>query len=244
MRALNEKGQQYHLELMPGDVGRYVILPGDPGRVERIAAFLEDPRPVASNREYVTYTGWLDGVKVSVTSTGIGSPSAAIAVEELIAVGADTFIRVGTAGMIQDDVGTDDVIIATGAVRDEGTTRQYIPLGYPAVADAQLVRALQEAAEGCDKRYRTGVVQSKDAFYGETEPDTIPNETMLLEQWKAWKRGRVLASEMEAAALFVVSAIRGVRAGCILNNRGDMNQTIEVAVEAVRRLIRRDGGAQ
>ncbi len=240
MYAYNDKGQQYHVELAKGDVGRYVILPGDPGRVETIAAFLDHPAKVASHREYVTYTGALDGVKVSVTSTGIGGPSAAIAVEELIAAGADTFIRIGTAGMIQDYFNLNDCIIATGAVRDEGTTRQYIPLAYPAVAHYQVVAALQYAAEKCGKVSHIGIVQSKDAFYGEAEPESMPNEDMLLSQWKAWKRGQVLASEMEAAALFVVSSIRKARAGCVLNNRGDMKETIAVAVEAVRYLIEAD----
>lgn len=166
MYAYNDKGQQYHVELAKGDVGRYVILPGDPGRVETIAAFLDHPVKMASHREYVTYTGALDGVKVSVTSTGIGGPSAAIAVEELIAAGADTFIRIGTAGMIQDYFNLNDCIIATGAVRDEGTTRQYIPLAYPAVAHYQVVAALQYAAEKCGKVSHIGIVQSKDAFYG------------------------------------------------------------------------------
>lgn len=215
-------------------------MPGDPGRVETIAAFLDHPVKMASHREYVTYTGALDGVKVSVTSTGIGGPSAAIAVEELIAAGADTFIRIGTAGMIQDYFNLNDCIIATGAVRDEGTTRQYIPLAYPAVAHYQVVAALEYAAEKCGKVSHIGIVQSKDAFYGEAEPESMPNEDMLLSQWKAWKRGQVLASEMEAAALFVVSSIRKARAGCVLNNRGDMKETIAVAVEAVRYLIEAD----
>ncbi len=240
MYAYNERGQQYHVELSKGDVGRYVILPGDPGRVEVIAAFLDHPVKVASHREYVTYTGTLDGTKVSVTSTGIGGPSTAIAAEELIAVGADTFIRIGTAGMIQDYFDLNDCIIATGAVRDEGTTRQCIPLAYPAVAHYQVVTALQYAAEKCGKVSHTGIVQSKDAFYGEAEPESMPNEDMLRSQWQAWKRGQVLASEMEAAALFVVSSIRKVRAGCILNNRGDMKETIAVAVEAMRYLIEAD----
>lgn len=237
MYAYNERGQQYHVELSKGDVGRYVILPGDPGRVEVIASFLDQPVKVASHREYVTYTGTLDGTKVSVTSTGIGGPSTAIAAEELIAVSADTFIRIGTAGMIQDYFDLNDCIIATGAVRDEGTTRQYIPLAYPAVAHYQVVTALQYAAEKCGKVSHTGIVQSKDAFYGEAEPESMPNEDMLRSQWQAWKRGQVLASEMEAAALFIVSSIRKVRAGCILNNRGDMKETIAVAVEAMRYLI-------
>ena len=244
MYALNDNGQQYHVELSKEDVGRDVILPGDPGRVERIAKFLDNPRRVACHREYVTYTGSLDGVPVSVTSTGIGGPSTAIAVEELIAVGADTFVRIGTAGMVQDYFDLNDCIIATGSVRDEGTTRQYIPLSYPAVAHYDVVDALRRAARRCGKTAHVGIVQSKDAFYGEAEPESMPNEPVLRYQWDAWKRGGVLASEMESAALFVVSSIRRVRAGCILNNRGEMDETIRVAVEAVRELIAADRQAQ
>ncbi len=240
MYALNERGEQYHLQIKPGDVGRYVILPGDPGRVEMIAAFLKDAREVACHREFRTYTGYLDGVKVSVTSTGIGSPSAAIAVEELIAVGADTFIRVGTAGMIQDYFDANDCIIATGAVRDEGTTLHYEPLSYPAVADYRVVQALVWAAKKNSKGHHVGIIQSKDGFYGETEPETIPVEPKLRYQWSAWKKGGVLASEMEAAALFVVSSIRKARTGCILNNRGDMKETVRVAVDAIGYLIGQD----
>ncbi len=240
MYALNERGEQYHLEIKNGDVGRYVILPGDPGRVEVIASFLDDAEEVAHHREYKTYTGYLDGVKVSVTSTGIGGPSAAIAVEELHAVGSDTFIRIGTAGMIQDYFEKDDCIIATGSVRDEGTSRHYEPLAYPAVADYRVVQALVDAAEMNHKKCHVGIIQSKDGFYGETEPENVPVEQMLRYQWDAWKRGGVLASEMEAAAIFVVSSIRRARAGCVLNNRGDIKETIKVAVDAIRLLIKRD----
>lgn len=240
MYATNDRGQQYHIELSRGDVGRYVILPGDPGRVEMIANFLDNPRKVAHHREFVTYTGYLNGEMVSITSTGIGGPSAAIAVEELIAVGADTFVRIGTAGMVQDYFDLNDCIIATGSVRDEGTTRQYIPLSYPALAHYDVVSALCNAAKSCGKTAHIGIVQSKDAFYGEAEPENMPNEPVLRYQWDAWKRGKVLASEMESAALFVVSSIRGARAGCILNNRGDIRETIRVAVEGVRNLIELD----
>ncbi len=240
MYAINDEGRQYHLEIEKGDVGKYVILPGDPGRVEMIASFLDDAKLVAHHREYVTYTGSLCGVPVSVTSTGIGAPSAAIAIEELIAVGADTFIRIGTAGMIQDYFDLNDCIIATGAVRDEGTTRQYIPLQYPAVADVDIVHALRKAAKTCKKTAHVGIIQSKDSFYGETEPELCPNEFMLKDEWQNWKRGNVLASEMEAAALFVVASIRKVRAGCVLNNRGDIRETIAVVVEGVREMIRLD----
>lgn len=244
MYAVNDNGQQYHIQLAKGDVGRYVILPGDPGRVEVIAEFLDDAVKAAHHREYVTYTGYLNGEKVSVTSTGIGGPSTAIAVEELIAVGADTFIRIGTAGMLQDYFDLNDCIIATGSVRDEGTSRAYIPVSYPAVAHYEVVNALAKAAKDCGKTAHIGIVQSKDAFYGEAEPENMPTEEMLRYQYASWTRAKVLASEMESAALFVVSSIRGVRAGCILNNRGDMRETIRVAVEGMRNLIEQDKNNQ
>ncbi len=240
MHQLNKQGKQYHLDIQKGDVGRYVILPGDPGRVELIASFLTDATQIAYNREFKTYTGFLNGVKVSVTSTGIGSPSAAIAIEELISVGADTFIRIGTAGMIQDDIADNDCIIATGAVRDEGTTTHYEPLSYPAVADYRVVNALAQAANQNNKGYRAGIIQSKDGFYGEVEPEYSPVEPKLRDQWAAWKRGGVLASEMEAAALFVVSSVRGARTGCLLHNHGEMKETIQIAVDAIQVLIDQD----
>ncbi len=240
MYALNEKGQQYHVELKAGDVGRYVILPGDPGRVDLIASFLDKPEKVAFHREFYTVTGYLEGEKVSVCSTGIGSPSTAIAVEELIAVGADTFIRIGTAGMMQDYFDINDCIIGTAAIREEGTTKQYIPLEYPAVANLQVVNALVQSAIDCKKGYHAGIIQSKDAFYAEVEPESIPIASALHARWDAWVKANVLASEMEAAALFVVASIRKKRAGCLLNNRGDMKETIRVAVEAMRILIKQD----
>ena len=130
---MNGTGIQYHLRIKEGDVGRYVILPGDPKRVPLIASFLEDAVQVADSREYNTYTGYLGNTKVSVTSTGIGGPSASIAMEELVKCGADTFVRVGTCGGMQEDVMGGDIVIATGAVRMEGTSREFAPIEYPAV---------------------------------------------------------------------------------------------------------------
>src|SRR5436190_13844700 len=143
---------QYHIRSKPGDVGEAVLLPGDPGRVESIARLLDHPRLIANNREYITYTGDLGSRTVSVCSTGIGSPSTAIAVEELAAIGATTFIRVGTTGSIQSDVHFSDLVIATAAVRDEGTTPGYVPLPYPAVADFELVSAMMGAARRPNQR--------------------------------------------------------------------------------------------
>jgi len=240
--ALEVDGLQYHIRLKKGDVGRYVLLPGDPFRTDLIATYFEHPQLMAHNREHKTWTGYIDGVKVSVTSTGMGCPSTAIAVEELIKCGADTFIRVGTAGPVAD-IARDpsvDGVICTAAVRDEGTTLHYMPVEYPAVADRHVVAALVEAAKKNGLNYLEGICQSKDSFYGEVDPDSSPVAKRLKERWEAWKRGNVLASEMEAAALFVISSIRGCRAGAIVSFK-DVRDSIRVACDAIRILARKDG---
>ncbi len=245
----------YHINMRRGDVGRYVILPGDPGRCEKIAAYFDAPRFVTSNREYTTYTGSLEGVPVSVVSTGIGGPSAAIAMEELSQIGADTFIRVGTCGGINMKVKASDIVIATGSVRMEGTSREYAPIEYPAVADFGLVRALADAADILGMKWHAGVVQCKDSFYGQHSPGRMPVSYELLNKWEAWKRLGVLASEMESAALYTVAAALDVRCATVLNviwnqerkaagfdepDDHDTERGIKVAVEALRRVIRED----
>ena len=236
-----EKGMMYHIRLKKGDVGRYVLLPGDPFRTDLIATYFDEPKLIAHNREHKTWVGKLDGVPVAVTSTGMGCPSAAIALEELIKCGADTFIRVGTAGRVCDAAfdETLDGVINTAAVRDEGTTIHYIPIEYPAVADRHVVEALSRAALAKKLNYAEGISQSKDSFYGEIDPDCSPVSGLLKERWRAWQRGNVMCSEMECAALFIVSSIRGKRAGAIMN-WGDMNETIQTACDAVRLLIGQD----
>lgn len=241
-----------HIQCRKGDVGRYVILPGDPGRVEKIAAYLDNPVKIAENREFVTYTGTLNGEKVSVCSTGIGGPSAAIAMEELVKCGADTFIRVGTCGGISEKPEAGDLIIATSAVRQEGTTLHYMPIEFPATADTDVLMALMEAAKESGIPYHTGIVQSKDSFYGQHEPERMPVSGDLLNKWNAWKQAGVLASEMETAALFVAASVLHVRCGAIFlmiwnqerDKAGyestkveDTSQAIEVAVEAMKKLI-------
>ena len=208
--------KEYHVQLEPGDVGDYVILPGDPGRCEKIAQHFTNPRLVAANREYVTYTGELAGKKVSVTSTGIGGPSAAIALEELIHVGAKVFIRVGTSGGMQPEVLGGDVVIATGAIRLDGTGVEYVPIEFPAVADFGIVQALIQAAEQLKAPYHVGVVQCKDNFYGQHDPDSMPVSYELKNKWEAWKRAGALTSEMESATLFVVGSTRRVKVGSVL----------------------------
>ena len=246
----------HHLRVRRGDVGRYVLLPGDPGRCERIAERFDDPRLIARNREYVTWTGSLLGEPVSVTSTGIGCPSTAIAVEELVQCGADTFIRVGTSGGMQPAIRTGDLAIATAAIRDEGTTSHYLPVEFPAVADPDVVSAIREAAHRRGQRAHLGVCQSKDSFYGEVEPERMPVAPRLLERWSAWIAGGAVCSEMEAAAIFVVGAIHRVRTGAVMVTVGNPTMTreeieaslegftldglLDTAVEALRVLIERD----
>lgn len=248
-------GLQYHVGLGPGMVGRYVLLPGDPKRCQKIAAYFEEPQLMADSREYVTYTGLLDGVKVSVTSTGIGGPSASIAMEELTRCGADTFVRVGTCGGMQQDILGGDLIIATGAVRMEGTSREYAPLEFPAVADLEVVNALAAAAKELGAKSHIGVVQCKDSFYGQHEPEVKPVSYELLNKWEAYIRCGVLASEMESAALFVVASCLRVRCGTVLltvanqerakaglsnPQAHDTDLAIRTAIEALRRLIAQD----
>lgn len=252
---MNGTGVQYHLRIKKGDVGRYVILPGDPKRVPLIARHLDDARLVADFREYVTYTGTLDGEPVSVTSTGIGGPSASIAMEELFACGADTFIRMGTCGGIALPVMGSDIVIATGAVRAEGTSREYAPIEFPAVADFDVVAAIRDAAIKLGMKYHLGVVQCKDSFYGQHSPDRMPVSFELNQKWAAWKALGVLASEMESAALFTVAAALGARCGSeffVVGNQErealgmdnpkfhDTDSAMRVAVEAVRNLIAAD----
>lgn len=251
----SEDETQYHIHVKPGDVGKYVILPGDPKRCAKIAAYLENAKRIADHREFVTYTGFLHGTKVSVTSTGIGGPSAAIALEELVQAGADTFIRIGTCGGIQPEVQSGDLIIATGAVRMEGTTREYAPIEFPAIADFHIVQALVQAANTLGYPYHAGVIQSKDSFYGQHSPERMPVGYALQQKWEAWKRLGCLASEMESAALFIVASALHVRVGTILLTMAnqereklglenpvvhDTDLAIQTAVEAIRLLIQQD----
>ena len=219
---MQESEIQFHIKCGPEDVGGYCILPGDPGRCAAIARHMENPVFVVSNREYMIYTGTLEGEKVSVVSTGIGGPSAAIAMEELANLGVHTFIRVGTCGGIDLDVLCGDLVVASGAVRMDGTSREYAPTEYPAVPDFQVLSALVKAAQSSRRQYHVGVVQCKDSFYGQHSPERMPVSDELESKWKAWKRLGVLASEMESAALFTVAACRRVRCGsafCVIWNK-------------------------
>ncbi len=247
--------KQYHIELSEEHSAKYAIIPGDPGRVEKIAAFLDNAKQVGNNREYNSYMGYLDGEKVLVVSTGIGGPSCAICVEELAKIGVDTFIRVGTCGGMQPEVAPGDVVIATGAIRQDGTSREYMPIEFPAVSDFHVTSALYNAAQKLGYTNHIGVVQAKDSFYGQHSPESMPTTPELLAKWDAWKRGGCLASEMEGATLFIVSAARKLRSGavfhCVWNQevsqsampkdrKEDTSCAIKTAIEALRILIKQD----
>lgn len=248
----SEDGRQYHIGLKAEDIGKYVILPGDPKRCEKIAAYFENPKKVGDRREFVTYTGFLNGEKVSVTSTGIGGPSAAIALTELAKLGAHTFVRVGTCGGINLDVKSGDIVIAQAAIRAEGTSKEYAPIEFPAVADFGVTSALKKASQGMGLKSHVGVVQCKDSFYGQHEPESMPVSYELTNKWEAWKRLGTLASEMESAALFTVASFLKVRVGAcflVVANQErekanldnpvvhDTDLAIRLGVEALKNLI-------
>ena len=252
---MQELERQYHIHCAPGEVGRYVILPGDPGRCASIAAYFDNAKLVAQNREYTTYTGTLLGVPVSVCSTGIGGPSASIAMEELHKLGADTFIRTGTCGGIDIDVKSGDIVVATGAIRFEHTSMEYAPIEFPAVADFNITAALVNASRALGYTTHSGVVQCKDSFYGQHSPEASPVYYELLQKWESWKRLGVKASEMESAALFVVAAALHVRCGSCFHvvwnqerekagldqdMSEDTSAAVKVAVEALKLVIAED----
>lgn len=246
----------YHVGLLPGQVGPYLLMPGDPFRTERIARHLEGAEEQAFSREYRTFTGRVAGRAVSTCSSGIGGPSVAIGVEELSALGTHTFLRVGTCGGLQPEVKVGDIVIATGAVRDEGTPDAYVPRQYPAIASHDVLRACVEAAHAAGIRPHVGMVRSVDGLYPEITPSRMPRATALREELEVWKRAGVLGSDMESATLMIVSSLRGLRAGTILLcvdevEAGEiahvsdelMDRFLQVAVDAVRRLIAYDDAA-
>ena len=254
---LSSHEKQYHINASVGEIGKYCILPGDPGRCEKIASFFDEPVFVSQNREYCIWNGKLCGETVTVCSTGIGGPSAAIAMEELVACGADTFIRVGTCGGIDLSVRSGDVVIASGAIRQDGTSREYAPIEFPAVSDPDVMFALRNAAKALGTSCHTGVVQAKDSFYGQHSPKRMPTSSDLLEKWEAWKRLGTLASEMESGTLFTVASYLKVRCGavfsvvwnqeradagldCDSDETHDTSLAIKVGIEALKELILND----
>ncbi len=244
----------YHINLSKSDIqgAKYAILPGDPDRVPKIAKFFDNPQKIGQKREYVSYLGQLCGENVLCVSTGIGGPSAAICIEELRQLGVETFIRVGTSGGMQLDVEAGDIVVVTGAIRMEGTSKEYLPIEFPAVADLDVTVALRDAAKKLGYRYHTGVVQCKDSFYGQHAPHRMPVSYELENKWQAWIKGGCLASEMESAALFTVCASLGAKAGAVmlcvwnqerekagLDNKEehDTEKAIKTAIEAIKILI-------
>lgn len=199
-----KKHMQPHIMCGAGDVAKYVLIPGDPKRVEKIAAFFDESRKVADYRGFVTYTGKVDGIGISACSTGIGCPSAAIAVEELARIGAETFIRVGTTGALQPDIKMGDIVIATAAVRADGTSRNYAPIELPAIADFNVTTALVQAAKKLKQKAHFGPVLTSDAFYGD------------MDNLKLWSKHNVLSVEMEASVIFTLARLKKLRAGAIL----------------------------
>jgi uridine phosphorylase len=251
--AVTEK--KYHVGLGPGDVGQYVLVPGDPGRTPSIARYLDDAREVAFSREYRTFTGKVDGVPVSAMSTGMGGPSVAIGIEELNELGVHTFLRVGTCGAAQPEIKMGDLVIAIGAVRSEGTPDGYVPKEYPAVASMDVVNALVEAAQASGAPYHVGLIRSVDALYSDLLPDRMPRPH-LRDELEMWSRAGILCNDMETSTLLVVARIRKLRAGTInlcVDELGAgeihhldpsyMDRLLKVAVDAIRRLIARDARA-
>jgi uridine phosphorylase len=241
---------QYHIRVKEGDVGKYVLLPGDPGRCESIANYFDHPKFVSFNREHKVYTGYISGEMVSVVSTGMGCPSTAIAVEELVKIGCHTFIRVGTSGAMQPYLEVGDIAIINAAIRDEGTSRQYLPIEYPAIADLDVINALVQASEKLDYTHYVGVSHTKDSFYSEVEPERMPMASFLKDRWNQWVAGGAICSEMEASIVFILAGIYQKRAGAVtmiigsdmdtISRKHDPDRMIRVAVEALRILITKD----
>lgn len=240
----------YHIKLKQKDIGEFILLTGDPNRTEIIARMFDSYTEVTDNREFKGYTGYITGydgekIKITTISTGIGSPAAAICVEELINIGGKVFIRIGTAGSLQPNIKVGDIVISTGSVREEGTSKQYIPEIYPAVADFQVVNALIEAAKKLKIRYHVGITHSKDAFYSEL-PGITPIKELNEQKWKFWQRSNVLATDMETSVLFVIGSIRKVYMGSIVKIVGNtyskkpiikslnMEDVIKVAIESIK----------
>ena len=248
--------KKYHVGLAKGEVGHYVLVPGDPARTAVIARFLDGAKEMAFSREYRTFTGSVAGVPVSTMSTGMGGPSVAIGVEELSELGVHTFLRVGTCGAAQPEIKMGDLVIALGSVRSEGTPNGYVPTEYPAVASLDVVNALVDAAKASGVQYHVGIIRSVDALYSDLMPDTMPRPH-LRDELEMWSRAGILSNDMETSTLFVVARLRKLRAGTInlcVDELGAgeihhldpsyMERMLKVAVHAIRLLIERDRAAE
>jgi len=231
--VFNKLEQVKHLPIGFGEIARYVIVPGDPNRVPIISKNLENVEFQGQEREFNASRGTYKGVEVSVVSTGVGCPSTAIAVEELVHIGAEVFIRIGTSGSVDGSAKKGDIFIATAAVRDDGTSKQYIPIEFPAIASYEVVENLINASKNLNIKTKVGICQSKDSFFGEISPEKMPVSPYLDYKWNAWKKGGVGASEMEAATLFILSQIRNVKAGAILAVETSDEETIQKMTKVV-----------
>ena len=251
---MENKERMYHIGLTKSDIegARYAILPGDPGRVPKIAEQLDTYKKLTVSREYTSYLGTLNNQKVLVISTGMGGPSTAICVEELKLIGIEYIIRVGTSGGMQLDVNSGDLVIAQAAIRQEGTSKEYVPVEFPAIANIDVINALIIAANKLGYKQHTGVVQCKDSFYGQHSPERMPVSYELHNKWNAWIKAGCLASEMETSSLYTVSQVLGIKAGAILlvvwnqeqenigikqDNNFDTEKAIKVAIEAIKLLM-------
>lgn len=253
---MENKEVMYHIGLSKKDIkgAKYAILPGDPGRVSKIAKHLKKQELLKVSREYTSYLGEIAGEKVLVISTGMGGPSAAICVEELAQIGIESMIRVGTSGGMQLNVNAGDIIIAQAAIRQEGTSKEYVPVEFPAVANFELTAALKEAADELKYPNHVGVVQCKDSFYGQHSPHRMPVSYELENKWNAWIKAGALASEMETASLFTVSSTLRLKAAAVLlvvwnqekeklglpqEQSFDVESEIKVAIKAFEKIILR-----
>lgn len=213
---MGDNGRMYHVRVRPGELGAYALVAGDPGRIPSLARHFCDPVEVTSHRGYVAYTGTLEGVRVGAVAHGIGGPSMAIVAEELVRAGVHTIIRLGTCGGLGPGVREGDLVIASAAVRHEGLSQAYLPVEFPLLADEQVLRALGHACREGGWPFHTGLVESKDSFYGEVHPDSMPVRSRLLERWAIMREVGVLGTEMECAALYAVAMVRHIRAGALL----------------------------
>lgn len=224
------KGQkQYHIALSPGDIGEYVLLPGDPARSDIVAAYLDDAKLMAQNREHRTFTGYYKGVKVSVTSTGMGCPSAAIASEELINIGAKTLIRIGSSAALDPRINIGDLMISCAAMKNEGTSRFYVPESFPAVPNYEftwhLIQTANEMCKAGGEKVYVGINASDDAFYGET-PEFIEKLRKL----------NIMNIEMESSAIYTIGHMRGVRTACICGASGNLTNKEVIYTEKNEKL--------
>lgn len=251
-----EKTRMMHIGLCKGDVGRYVFLPGSPERTEKIAKYFENPREIAFCREYRTWVGTLDGEPVAVTSTGIGGPSTAIAMEELYQCGVDTMMRIGSCASTSMKVRQGDIIIPNGAIRMEGVGSHYLPLEFPAVPDFEMMKDIEQAAIQCKLPYHVGVTITKASFYTQSSPETKPIGEELMRRWAVYEKGGAISTSMECAPLFLIGASLGIRTACVMvsatnykdyDDQGNKqplkdleDRAIRVGIEAMRRIIRKD----